>query len=413
MANESVKHYKMRKLIGLLSGREGRGKEFVSLYIPGTKSIDEVVTKFKNKSDAFDIESEDARNRVQRSSKNVIERLKRHKDISENGLAIFAGTIAAEGPESEVLFIEEIIPPEPITEYLCEIDYHFDLEPLREMLRDERIVGLLCMDSKEAGFGIMNGDKFDMIENITSGIPGKSGKGGSSQRRYERGRDMEVTGFFHRIGKHATKAFLGNHKVTALIVGGPGPTKEDFLKGDYLHYELKNRLLVSVDTLYSGKDGVREVLDKSSDMLKNAQTVEEKIVVRRLLAAIGKQEGLAVSGLDSVLNAIKNGIAEVALVADDTDMIKVIVMCKKCELSKTKIVDREKKVQTVQELISSPCEKCHAIDYEVGERDIIDVLEDAASKTNADVEVISESEDKIKLKEFGGIAALLRYPAGP
>src|SRR4029077_5654476 len=106
-------------------------------------------------------------------------------------------------------------------------------------------------------------------------IPGKSGKGGSSQRRYERGRDMEVTGFFHRIGTHATKAFLENHKVTALIVGGPGPTKEDFLKGDYLHYELKNKLLVSVDTLYSGKDGVREVLDKSSHMLKNAQTVEE------------------------------------------------------------------------------------------------------------------------------------------
>ena len=37
-------------------------------------------------------------------------------------------------------------------------------------------------------------------------------------------------------------------------------------------------LLVSVDTLYSGKDGVKEALDKSSDALKNMQAPEEKIL---------------------------------------------------------------------------------------------------------------------------------------
>ena len=113
------------------------------------------------------------------------------------------------------------------------------------------------------------------------------------------------------------------------------------------------------------------------------------------------------------MNALKNGIAEVALVADNTDMIEIVVMCKRCELSRMKIAYKEKKVQTVQEMISSSCEKCNAIDYEVEEKDIIDVLEDAASRTDAKVEVISsESEEKAKLKELGGIAALLRYRPG-
>ena len=104
--------------------------------------------------------------------------------------------------------VEELVPPEPITTYLYEVDNHFRIEPLREMLRDQKVVGLIAMDSKEASFGVLNGERFEMIENITSGVHGKSGKGGSSQRRYERERDMALTNYFHRVADHAKKAFL-------------------------------------------------------------------------------------------------------------------------------------------------------------------------------------------------------------
>ena len=412
----SVKQHKLRKLIAWLSDKEGRGMEFISLYIPREKSIDEIVANLKCESDSVAMKSEnarDVRDRLQDALKNVIQRLKLQKEIPENGLAIFAGTFVANEAESEVLHVEELVPPEPITAYLYEVDDHFRLEPLREMLRDQRVVGLVAMDSKEASFGILNGERLELIENITSGIPGKTVKGGQSQRRYERERDMEVTYFFHRVAEHATKAFLENHKVTALIVGGPGQTKHDFLKGDYLNYELKNALLSTVDTQSADREGVSEVLGKSSETLKNMCAPEEKMIVQRLLADMGKQDGLAIKGLDSVLNALKNGEVEAALVTDDTDVIEIVVMCKRCELSRTKIVDKKRKVQTVQEMISSPCEKCNAEEYEVDEKDIIDVLEDAASQTDARVEVIStESEEKAKLTALGGFAALLRYRPG-
>ncbi len=410
--SNSVKQHKLRKLIAWLSDKEGRGMEFISLYIPRESSIDDIVATLKKESDSVVLKSERIRDRLQDAIKNVIQHIKLRNEIPENGLAIFAGTFVANEAESEVLHVEELVPPEPITCYLYEVDDHFRLEPLREMLRNQRIVGLVIMDSKEASFGILNGERLELIENITSGIPGKTVKGGQSQRRYERERDMEVTYFFHRIAEHATKAFLENHKVTALIVGGPGQTKEDFLKGDYLNYELKNALLSTVDTQFTGKEGVREVLDKSSETLKNMCAPEEKMIVQRLLTAIGKQDSLAIYGLDPVLNALKNGEVEVALVTDSTDMIEIVVMCKKCELSKAKIVNKTMKAQTVQEMISSPCEKCNAVEYEVEEKDIIDVLEDVASQTDARVEVIStESEEKAKLTALGGFAALLRYKA--
>jgi peptide chain release factor subunit 1 len=409
----SVKQHKLRKLIAWLSAKEGRRMEFISLYIPRDKSIDEIVAILKMESDSAAIKSESVRDRLQDALKNVIQRLKLQKEIPENGLAIFAGTFAANDPKSEVLNVEELVPPEPITAYLYEIDDHFRLEPLREMLRDQKVVGLIAMDSKEASFGILNGERLELIENITSGIPGKSEKGGESQRRYERERDMELAYFFHRVADHSTKAFLKNNKVTVVVVGGPGLTKEDFVKGDYLHYELKNMLLCVVDTQSAGREGVKEALDKSSEALKNMCAPEQKRTVQRLLADIGKQDGLAITGLDPVFNAIKKGEVEVVLVNDSTNMIEIVAMCKRCEHSRTKIVDKEKKVQTVQEMISSPCEKCNTVEYEVEEKDIIDVLEDAASQTDARVEVISlESEEKAKLTALGGFAALLRYRPG-
>ena len=407
----SVKQHKLRRLIAWLSDKEGRGMEFISLYIPREKSIDEIVVVLKCESDsaAGKSESVSVRDRLQDALKNVIQRLKLHKEIPENGLAIFAGTFANEA-ENEVLRVEEIIPPEPIMTYLYEVDNHFHLEPLREMLRDQKVVGLIAMDSKEASFGILNGERFELIENITSGIHGKSGKGGSSQRRYERERDMSITYFFHRIAEHAAKAFLENHKVTVLLVGGPGTTKDDFLKGDFLNYELKNMLLDSVDTQSADREAVREVLGKSSEALKNMCAPEQKRTVQRLLASIGKQDELATYGLYSVLNGLKKGEVEVALVTDNTDMIEIVALCKKCSLPKAKIVDKKKKFQSEQEMISSPCERCNAVEYEVEEKDIVDVLEDFASQTDAKVEVISsESEEKAKLTALGGFTALLRY----
>ncbi len=408
----SVKQHKLRKLIAWLSEKEGRGMEFISLYIPREKSIDSIVSILKCESDSAAGKSENisVRDRLQEALKNVIQRLKLLNEIPENGLAIFAGTFAANEGDSEVLRVEEIVPPEPIMAYLYEANNHFHLEPLREMLRDQKVVGLIAMDSKEASFGILNGEKFELIENITSGIHGKSGKGGSSQRRYERERDMSITYFFNRIAEHAAKAFLRNHKVTVLIVGGPGTTKDDFLKSDYLHYELKNMLLASVDTQSAGKEAVREVLAKSFEALKNMCEPEQKRTVQRLFASIGRQDELATYGLDSVLNALKKGEVDVALVTDNTNMIEIVVLCKKCELSRVKIVDEWKKIQAIHEMISSPCERCNAVEYETEEKDIVDVLEDFASKTNARVEVISsESDEKAKLTTLGGFAALLRY----
>jgi peptide chain release factor subunit 1 len=141
------------------------------------------------------------------------------------------------------------------------------------------------------------------------------------------------------------------------------------LKGDYLHYELNNMLLNTVDTQTAGEGALREVLNKSAELLQSMCAPEEQRVVRKLMAELARQDGLATYGFDTVVNALRKGEVKVAIVTDSAQAAGV------------------------------PAEK-----------DIVDFLEDLASQTDAAIEVIfSSSPEKEALTALGGVAALLRF----
>jgi peptide subunit release factor 1 (eRF1) len=110
-----------------------------------------------------------------------------------------------------------------------------------------------------------------------------------------------------------------------------------------------------------------------------------------------------------VLMGLKRGSVEVAILTDDSDLYEAVFTCRNCGLSKSEIV-KKNDTATVQRLAATPCVRCGAIDYERVEKDMVDMLEDASAITDARVEVIfTDSEEKAKLKNLGGFAALLRY----
>jgi peptide chain release factor subunit 1 len=408
---DSVRLYKVRKLISELSSKEGRGTELVSLYIPPKKAIHEAIANLREEwGTAGNIKSDTTRNHVQDALTRAMQRLKLYKTPPDTGLVIFSGALPTNGPGSEVVNVWEIVPPKPVTQYLYQCDDHFHVEWLKDMLKDEKVFGLLAIDSSEVGLGILSGGSLEIVDVMTSGISGKTRKGGQSARRYERGREMELTYFFNRVGEHATRAFIDSGKVTGLIVGGPGPTKEEFLKGGYLHYELQKKVIAVLDLGYSGREGVRELVEKAGDILKDVRLVEEKRLVQRFLREVNSQGGLAVYGLPRVMEALQKASADVVLVSDDLDMVKLEATCRKCGTVKSQTVAASKKVQERQEMASVPCARCGAMDYDFTETDIVDVLEDMAFQGGSKVEIISSgTEEGSMFKTFGGVAALLRY----
>ena len=408
---DSVRLYKVRKLISELSNKEGRGTELVSLYIPPRKPIHEAIANLREEwGTAGNIKSDTTRNHVQDALTKAMQRLKLYRTAPDTGLVVFSGALPTNGPGSEVVNVWEIIPPKPVTQYLYQCDDHFHVEWLKDMLREEKVFGILVIDSSDVGMGVLSGDRLEIVDVLTSGISGKTRKGGQSARRYERGREMELTYFFNRVAEHATRVFIESNKVTGLLVGGPGPTKDEFLKGGYLHYELQKKVVAVLDLGYSGREGVREIVEKAGDILKDVRLVEEKRLVQRFLYEVNRQGGLALYGLPRVVEALQKASADVVLVSDDLDTVRVEATCKKCGTVKSETIPAQKRVQQRQEMASVPCTKCGASDYDVMEKDIVDVLEELAFQVGSKVEVISSgTEEGSMFKSFGGVGALLRY----
>jgi peptide chain release factor 1 len=289
-------------------------------------------------------------------------------------------------------------------------DDHFHLEILRDMLREEQKIGILAVDATEAGLGIVSGDDWKVVAEFTSGVSGKTRAGGQSARRYERLREMELTDYFNRLAKHCTEIFLDGHSVKGLIVGGPGPTKDDFLKQEYLDYRLQKNILGVIDTGYSGGEGVREIVEKSGKLLENVRVIEEKKMVQNFLKEVNEPNGLAIYGINDIIENMKKSAVQTVIIVDDNGLTYLRATCSKCANVREKIVSRSELVEAKQNFVSTPCPNCSSTEIEIYERDLIEYLADLSLESGAKVEVISgRTEDGMMLKNFGGVGAFLRY----
>lgn len=110
------------------------------------------------------------------------------------------------------------------------------------------------------------------------------------------------------------------------------------------------------------------------------------------------------------MEALQKGSVETVLVSEDLDWIHLKMVCAKCGSTREANIPRSNYIQEKQKLISTPCENCGSLEFEVSEQDFIEYLADQAYLSGANVEVISSrSEEGEMLKSFGGLAALLRY----
>src|SRR5438309_12057144 len=133
--------------------------------------------------------------------------------------------------------------------------------------------------------------------------------GGQSARRFERGHDIAVHEWYKKIGELSTEAFLNRPEIKGIIIGGPGYSKEEFATGDFVHHELKKKIIPTfLDVGYTDEYGLRELVENSAEILSRLDLMREKPFVQRLMEEIRKADGgLAAYGEEQVLNALRLG----------------------------------------------------------------------------------------------------------
>lgn len=199
-----------------------------------------------------------------------------------------------------------------------------------------------------------------------------------------------------------------------MILAGPGPTKYDFEKGDYLNYMLKDKVIDVIDTSYVEEQGVKEVVDKAPEIMRKVRYIEEKKLMQQFLYEVGHDTGLITYGEEDVRRALESGSVKTLLLSDTLEVARVTLKCNACGYLEQQTLKNQMLVSLEQSLQGKPCPKCKAPALGISEtRDLVDDLAQLAEYTNAEVEIISaETEEGQMLKNsFGGIAAMLRFKA--
>jgi peptide chain release factor subunit 1 len=411
MAGETLsdrQKYDFKRALEEIKDLKGRGTELISVYVPPTKQISDVAAYLREEfSQSSNIKSQGTRKNVQGAIHSILARLKYFKQPPVNGVIFFVGEVSASGDQTRMVqYVLE--PPDPITTFLYRCDSDFYLEPLLDMLIDKKVFGLVTIDRSEATVGLLRGKRITVIRNLPSLVPSKHRMGGQSAQRFERLIEISANEYYKKVGDIMTEAFLNLDGLQGILVGGPGPSKEFFVKEGYLHHELAKKVIETFDTGYTDEYGLKELVEKAKDKLYDLDLMREKRFFQKFLEEIRKTEGgLSVYGEDHVRHAIMIGAVDILLVSEGLRRRRVTVECPVCGTI-------EKSLDKSPEGATMPCPKCGGVGTVVKDIDLVDDLFDQAGMMGTKVELISpdSEEGEMLLKAFGGIAGLLRFTIG-
>jgi peptide chain release factor subunit 1 len=382
---------------------KGRGTELITLYIPPDKNIADISNQLRSElSQASNIKSKQTRKAVMDGLEAILQRLKYFKKPPEHGMVIISGNVEFNGAEKRITEIIE--PPEPVPLYKYHCNSTFFLEPLKEMLMEKKVYGLIVIDRREATVGLLRGKRIEVLNYVTSMVPGKHRAGGQSSVRFERLRSIAIHEFYKKVGERASEALLPHlENMLGVLIGGPSPTKEEFYEGEYLHHEIQRKIVNIFDVSYTDESGLYELVEKAKEVLTELDLIREKKLMDRFLHEVSR-DGLAAYGEDEIRRYIRLGAVDTLLLSEDLRYEHLKYSCPAC--GKIKEI-------TVREGVVSPpkCEHDKIEMNEIERRDIVLELTEMAESTGAKVEFLStESEEGSMLfNAFGGIAAILRF----
>ncbi len=395
---------KLKDFLNKLESIRGRHTELVTVYVPAGYNINKVAEQIRSEqSTASNIKSKTVRKNVLSALEKISQHLKLYRETPPNGLSIFCGNVSEKEGSSDIE-LWALEPPEPLRQRLYRCDQTFILDPLKEIVREKEIYGIIVIDKSDADIGVLKGKHIQKIKHFDSLVPGKTEAGGWSQARYARVREGLLNDFMKQVGDFASKKFAEFGKdLIGVIIAGPGPVKDMFAEGDFLQYEIKKKVMGLVSISYGGEQGLREAVERAEDILKEASIMKEKKVLDRFFTELKKDTGFAVYGMKETIEALESGTLDMLMLSEKFEWKKIEFKCPECGFSMEKVMKSDR----AKGLLCPDCENALKIE---SESSIEDELVKKAEEFGTSVFMIStETNEGMQFKELGGIGGIRRF----
>jgi peptide chain release factor subunit 1 len=354
----------------------------------------------QEKSTASNIKSKATRKNVLSALEKIIQHLKLFRQAPPNGLVAFAGNVSPiEGREDIKLWSFE--PPEKMDTKVYWCDQVFVLNPLKDLIEEKEIYGLIVLDAGGATVGLLKGKRVIQLKRIDSNVPSKTVKGGMSAGRYDRLRENAVIEFLNKVGEEASNILLQQPKLKGVLIGGPGPVKETFFKEDYLNYQIKNKVLGVKDIGYTDEYGLEELVNRSQDLLKEAAVAKERELLQKFFTELQK-EGNVIYGYEETMRALDVGAVDLLLISEGFDWVRASLKCQNNHIEEKDLSKNVAKNQI--------CGKCGQPFSVEKSEELIDILTEKALQHGTKFELVStDTREGVQFKEIGGVGAMLRF----
>lgn len=362
MALDENAKYKLEEFLERMKSYRARHTELITVYVPKGMDINIITKQLEaEKSTAANIKSTSTRKNVEAALESLIRYCKQTRLTPKNGVCLFSGNVSQiEGQDNFIVEIFE--PPEEMNMRLYRCDQTFVLDPLEEMLEIKELYGLIVIERKEATIGLLIGKKIKVLKHIDSFVPGKIRAGGQSSQRFHRITEGLAKDFYRKIADISKSEFFNLKNLKGILVGGPGPTKEDFLKEGNLITALQDKVLAVKDIGYADEHGLELLVESSQDVLSGQEIIREQKLLEKFFNMLGKEKDKTAYGKQEVEKALSYGAVDTLLLSK--------------KLKKADIKELEKK----------------------------------ASETSVKVELVSTDTDEgNQFWNLGGVGAVLRF----
>ncbi|MEW5907911.1 MAG: peptide chain release factor 1, partial [Patescibacteria group bacterium] len=141
----------------------------------------------------------------------------------------------------------------------------------------------------------------------------------NSSQRFHRITEGLTKEFYKRIAEEMKKIFFEMPKLKGILVGGPIPTKDEFLDGEYMVTKLMQKVIGRVDIGDSDESGLKELVEKSRNILADQEIVHEKRILEGFFETLGEKPDLAYYKEKDIRKALQYGAVDTLIVSKKFD----------------------------------------------------------------------------------------------
>jgi peptide subunit release factor 1 (eRF1) len=139
----------------------------------------------------------------------------------------------------------------------------------------------------------------------------------NSAQRFERIREDMAKAFFKEVAEGMKNIFFEMPKLKGILIGGPMPTKDEFIRDGDLPTKLKEKIIAVKDMGYTGEHGLKLLVEASQEDIAEQEFIKEKNLLTKFFETLGKNPGKAVYGFEKTKLALERGAVELLLISKD------------------------------------------------------------------------------------------------